>query len=232
MSVKRSDVREQRDKDGVSDAEVWLIEHSRLELPAVLRRRERAEGEAEDVGERVRRVRGLWRHATRLVLEQLQRDKEDALQQTYTIGGQPAAPSAQSVPAQWNPGPIATEDLQQQVHVFRLPKRSKGGLASKSAASSRPSSAALAPVSAARVPTSPRAVHRVSVGRRPSMSLSSSIAPISSVLSDVSVLSSASPSVSSPLSPRSQSSHFVIPAAAQRYSRQPYYAPHKRRGDQ
>ena len=93
VTVKCSVSREHKDDSSVSEAQVWLIDHSRLELPAVLRRRERAEGEAEDVEERVRRVRGLWRHATRLVIEQLRRDNEDALQPIYTIGGAVSRPS-------------------------------------------------------------------------------------------------------------------------------------------
>ena len=232
VTVKRSDVSERKSGGSVSEAQVWLIDHSRLEMPVVLRRRERAEGEAEDVEERVRRVRGLWRHATRLVVEQLRRDKEDALQPTYTIGGQLPGLFAQPTAAQWSSDPIASQDGEQHLHIFRLPKRKKGGLsAAAGSSSSRASGTTLPPVSAARVPTSPRADHRVSVGRRPSMSLSSSIAPVSSVMSDVSVLSSESSSAS-PASPQSQSSHFVIPAALQRYSKQPYYAHHKRRGEQ
>ena len=115
--VKRSDVREQKDGSSLSDAQVWLIDHSRLELPAVLRRRERAEGEAEDVEERARRVRGLWRHATRLVVDQLRRDREDALQPTYTIGRLSISLTAQPSATQWSSDVGASSDLE-RLHVF------------------------------------------------------------------------------------------------------------------
>ena len=215
---------------GSRDEQVWFIDHShpqpqgqslRLRHPSDLR--DRAEGEAEDGSERHTRAVIRWRQALALVREQrdVQRSSHSRTA-TYVLKAAPSVSNGDASIISFSSSafPVSSGEPEAEAEkVFRLTKRRQaagGGLQSAEAAPSHPLAAAL-----------PRAApRRASVLRRPSISLSSSLAPLSLVLSEVSDLSASSASALDDDDPLSLS-HFVVPPAAQRHSTPAIYHHHK-----
>ena len=209
-------------KEGEEDPQVFLIDHSHISTFS-LRSHTRLPTQDDAAALRHQRAAARWRAAITAVLLQGRDHRRQAphsrQQEMFVIRGaaHAASSSSSSPPARATfAGPEAPEP------VFVLKKRTGPALAAeaKTVMGGAPR--------AGQRPTSPPPKPRLTsqLLRRPSISLSSSLAPMDSMQSEVSVLSYDSESSS----PRSCSqSHFVIPPAALRHETPAaYFAAHRK----
>ena len=216
LTLARADMSEKKEGGSDDDSQVFLIDHSHISSsPLTAAKHFRPPISHRDADLRHDRAAGRWTAAITAVVLHMREQKRSVphhRQEMIVIRGSVAGSTSPPPP------PTFTGDAPEP--VFLLKKRTGGAKAEAQATTSSGGAASQAMLR----PMSPRLHRRTSqLLRRPSISLSSSLAPMDSVQSEVSVLSLAS-SDSAPPSPISRSqSHFVIPPAALRHETPAYY---------